>query len=438
MPHSFALYNAAVHFLGVPAHSGVAAVALLACAGAPRDGVRSAVVWRRYPPAGQTARSGSIRRRIPSRRSGGGRWHVRSHGVAVGVPLCRRGGARSGLFAGLSALDFHRAMDALAGAAARFAVLHRPQSRRLRAVTQLAMLLYPFARISTVSTASTHFQLSNTVPNSSVDASRARLFSTGNRRRRLTQSCGYTTVPSSRHQPQHIDQRVYTTHPKDSGTSDPIRRRPNHRHHHTSPAISNIPLNNPHPTSTTYPLPPHSGSPARPPPTNQPPPPPPPPLFCHHSLNHLPPQTAEVRTHLDKLVTESLELSKLRHLSLGFAYRRRMGQSLGDGFTIHFVGESKMGPVCRLARLVAATACFATTTGSARDGTWAKIAELSDLLSNSRALMLHFGDGIWHEKGPPFPSVYHTQGNRPPKKKPTPPSLLGRAPRGHRNPSVSR
>jgi hypothetical protein len=46
-----------------------------------------------------------------------------------------------------------------------------------------------------------------------------------------------------------------------------------------------------------------------------------------------------VSAHLDKLVTELLELSKLPHLALGFAYRSEIRQSFRDGFALGLMGE---------------------------------------------------------------------------------------------------
>jgi hypothetical protein len=45
-----------------------------------------------------------------------------------------------------------------------------------------------------------------------------------------------------------------------------------------------------------------------------------------------------VSTHLDKLVTELLELSKLRHLALGFTYCSEIRQSLRDGLALCLIG----------------------------------------------------------------------------------------------------
>jgi hypothetical protein len=47
-----------------------------------------------------------------------------------------------------------------------------------------------------------------------------------------------------------------------------------------------------------------------------------------------------VSAHLDKLVTELLELSKLPHLALGFTHRSEIGQSLRDGFALGLIGKS--------------------------------------------------------------------------------------------------
>jgi hypothetical protein len=61
------------------------------------------------------------------------------------------------------------------------------------------------------------------------------------------------------------------------------------------------------------------------------------------------PKMANTSVHLDELMTEPLEVSKLRDLVLGLAHGGVVGQRFGYGSTIGLIGEPQIGTVAGLA-----------------------------------------------------------------------------------------
>ena len=76
------------------------------------------------------------------------------------------------------------------------------------------------------------------------------------------------------------------------------------------------------------------------------------------------------------------------HLSLRLAQFGRGGKRFGDGLSVSFAGEAKVGTVSGMMRLVAMTVRLAAGAVRGRDGSAAKVGQLHDFLEDALALLL--------------------------------------------------
>ena len=82
-----------------------------------------------------------------------------------------------------------------------------------------------------------------------------------------------------------------------------------------------------------------------------------------------------------RTLTQRLKLVELGHLSLRLAQGGRAGERLRDRLALDLTGQTKIRSMARMPRLMAAAVGLPAPTRGAGNGTWAKVAELSHLLS---------------------------------------------------------
>ena len=89
------------------------------------------------------------------------------------------------------------------------------------------------------------------------------------------------------------------------------------------------------------------------------------------------------------------------HLALRLAQFDRRRETLADSLAIDFAGQTEVGAVARLVRLVTMAAWLSTTAVDRGDGTATKITQLQDLGQDARALLFESGEGI-RQRAPLF------------------------------------
>ncbi|MFZ0590258.1 MAG: hypothetical protein WAM39_07235 [Bryobacteraceae bacterium] len=83
--------------------------------------------------------------------------------------------------------------------------------------------------------------------------------------------------------------------------------------------------------------------------------------------------------HFNELPNELLEAAKFGNLAFGLFLRGRIGKRLRHCLSFHFVSQSRVGTVHRLAGLVTTAVGLATTAAGIRDRPAAQIAQTSEL-----------------------------------------------------------
>ena len=92
------------------------------------------------------------------------------------------------------------------------------------------------------------------------------------------------------------------------------------------------------------------------------------------------------------------------HLALRFAEFGRRSEALAKGLSIDLAGQTEIGSMTWLARLVTVTVWFTTTALNGCDGSTAEIAQLQDLRQDGGTLLLEARDGI-RQRAPPNVSI---------------------------------
>ena len=85
------------------------------------------------------------------------------------------------------------------------------------------------------------------------------------------------------------------------------------------------------------------------------------------------PSAAYLGVDFHELPKELFEAAKFSDLAFGLFLRTGSWQRFGNGFTPLFIGQSRVGAVNRLARLVAVTVWLTATAAGIRDGAAAEI-----------------------------------------------------------------
>ena len=106
-----------------------------------------------------------------------------------------------------------------------------------------------------------------------------------------------------------------------------------------------------------------------------------------------------------------------------------MWQRFGNSLALLFVGQARVWAMNRLARLMAVTVGLTATAAGIGDGAAAEVAKAGQLVDDFGAANFQIWQGIGHEKKSPMPSVVHTHGFGPQKKKPAEWLLSCRHPR---------
>lgn len=99
-------------------------------------------------------------------------------------------------------------------------------------------------------------------------------------------------------------------------------------------------------------------------------------------------QAADPSIDLNELLTESLVVSKLRHLTLRLGDRRGTRERLADSFAFDLVSQPVSWAMRGLVGLVATTIRFATAAGCSRDRTRTEIAQIGQLTRKERGFTL--------------------------------------------------
>jgi len=93
------------------------------------------------------------------------------------------------------------------------------------------------------------------------------------------------------------------------------------------------------------------------------------------------------------------------HLALGLAKFGGGGEAFTDGLTVDFAGQTEVGAVSRLARLMTMAVWFTAAAIDCGDGSAAQITQLQDLIQNAGALLFEGGERL-RQRAPSCPNVY--------------------------------
>ena len=110
------------------------------------------------------------------------------------------------------------------------------------------------------------------------------------------------------------------------------------------------------------------------------------------------PTVAYLGVDFNELPNELFEAAELGDLAFGFFLCSGSWQRLGNGLALLFVGQTRVWPMNRLARLVAVTVGFTATAAGTGDGTAAKIPKVSQLFDDFGAARFQVWQSIGHAK----------------------------------------
>src|SRR5664280_3632500 len=89
------------------------------------------------------------------------------------------------------------------------------------------------------------------------------------------------------------------------------------------------------------------------------------------------------------------------HLALGLAKFGGGREAFADGLAIDFAGQTEVGAVSRLARLMTMAVWFTAAAIDSGDGTTAQITQLQNLSENAGALVFQGGERL-RQRAPPI------------------------------------
>lgn len=95
-------------------------------------------------------------------------------------------------------------------------------------------------------------------------------------------------------------------------------------------------------------------------------------------------------------MTKLLKLTKLGHLPLCFAHRRRCREGLGDCLPVALMSQAQAGSMSGIIRLRAMTSGFAATANRTHDGTRAQIAKRGKGAEQIRTAGFQVRERVWH------------------------------------------
>jgi hypothetical protein len=108
------------------------------------------------------------------------------------------------------------------------------------------------------------------------------------------------------------------------------------------------------------------------------------------------PHLTDLGVDLQELFVQGLVLAEFADFPLGLAHGGPIGQRLGDGLALSFVGETGVGTVAWLVGLMAMAVGLAATAGGGSDGTATQVAEGGDLIGDLDAALGERFQGLGH------------------------------------------